>query len=128
MKNLIVASSSSIYVVDIYIIYYQFKGLICWGKRDLFYSLAQPNGMTYDQYTHHVSKAFANINISVKGLHEFEDKKAAITNAEGIFTGGGNTFLLLHQLQKFHLLTPIREANNSGTPYLGTSAVVISVV
>jgi dipeptidase E len=66
--------------------------------------------------------AFAKINITVKGIHEFEDPKIAIKNAEGIFTGGGNTFLLVSQLYKYNLMTFLAETIKDGTPYLGTSA------
>ena len=43
-------------------------------------------------------------------------------NAEAIFVGGGNTFVLVNQLYKNNLLTTIKEAVENGTPYLGTSA------
>jgi dipeptidase E len=43
--------------------------------------------------------AFAKINIAVKGIHEFEDP-ISIENAEGIFTGGGNTFVLVTLYKK----------------------------
>ena len=46
----------------------------------------------------------------------------AIENAQGIFTGGGNTFLLVQQLHDNKLLAPIRKAIIDGAPYLGTSA------
>ena len=43
-------------------------------------------------------------------------------NAEGIFTGGGNTFLLVSQLYKNNIMTLLADAVKNGTPYLGTSA------
>ncbi len=46
----------------------------------------------------------------------------AINNCKGIFTGGGNTFVLVNQLYKNGLLSPIKDAVFNGTPYLGTSA------
>ncbi|HEY4628743.1 MAG TPA: dipeptidase PepE, partial [Flavobacterium sp.] len=58
----------------------------------------------------------------VKGIHEFENFSTAITDAEGIFTGGGNTFLLVTQLYKNNIMTVLAETIKSGTPYLGTSA------
>ena len=66
--------------------------------------------------------AFAKINKTVKGIHEFEDTTAAIKNAEGIFTGGGNTFLLVSQLYKNNIMSTLAETVKNGTPYLGTSA------
>ena len=55
-------------------------------------------------------------------MHEFENPKKAIQEANGIFTGGGNTFLLVAQLYKFDVMNTLAETLNSGTPYLGTSA------
>ena len=46
----------------------------------------------------------------------------AIKNAEGIFTGGGNTFLLVTQLYKQNIMQTPSETVKNGTPYLGTSA------
>ncbi len=46
----------------------------------------------------------------------------AIEKAEGIFTGGGNTFLLVKQLYWHKVLLPLKEVLQSGTPYLGCSA------
>jgi dipeptidase E len=42
--------------------------------------------------------AFSKINI--KGIHEYEDARSAIENAEGFFTGGGSTFVLVNELYK----------------------------
>ncbi|MGL4583385.1 MAG: dipeptidase PepE, partial [Flavobacterium sp.] len=46
----------------------------------------------------------------------------AVQKAEGIFTGGGNTFLLVQQLYRTSVLDAVKEAVNNGTPYLGCSA------
>lgn len=88
----------------------------------LFIPYARPNGISHDDYTSKVAAAFAKINLTVKGIHEFEDPKRAIEEAEGIFTGGGNTFLLVSQLYKNELMQVLAETVKNGTPYLGTSA------
>src|SRR6478672_3194764 len=64
----------------------------------VFIPYARPGGITHDDYTAKVRSAFEQINLDVKGLHEFENPISALQNAEGIFTGGGNTFLLVTQL------------------------------
>ena len=87
-----------------------------------FIPFARPSGISHDDYTEIARKAFAKIGIKVKGLHEFEDYTNALKNSEGIFTGGGNTFLLVTQLYKYNLLSTLKEVVNNGTPYLGTSA------
>jgi peptidase E len=42
------------------------------------------------------------INIAVKGIHEYEDARSAIENAEGIFTGGGSTLYWSMNYTKQH--------------------------
>lgn len=88
----------------------------------LFIPYARPGGISHDDYTQKVSEAFSTINISVKGIHEFEDAQQAIKNAKAIFTGGGNTFLLVTQLYKNNIMQSLAETVKNGTPYLGTSA------
>ena len=91
-------------------------------KTILFIPFARPSGITHEEYTKKVFVAFTKIGIAVKGIHEFEDALNAIKKAEGIFTGGGNTFLLVAQLYKNKMMNALTEAVKSGTPYLGTSA------
>lgn len=88
----------------------------------LFIPYARPGGISHDEYTNNVNKAFQKIGKVAKGIHEFDDPKAAVLNAKAIFTGGGNTFVLVNQLYKNDLLESIKHAVDSGTPYLGTSA------
>ena len=66
--------------------------------------------------------ALQKINKRVVGLHKIASPIDAIRNAEAIFVGGGNTFVLVNQLYKLHLLSELQQAILSGTPYLGTSA------
>ncbi len=56
------------------------------------------------------------------GLHTFENPVQAINNAQGIFTGGGNTFLLVKQLYKNGGMSVLKNALLTGIPYLGCSA------
>lgn len=88
----------------------------------IFIPYAQPGGISFEDYNDKVQLAFDKINIKVKGLHEFENKKLAIQNAKGIFTGGGNTFLLVATLYDLNLFETLKSVIESGTPYLGTSA------
>lgn len=88
----------------------------------LFIPYARPSGISYDDYTANVQKAFAKINIKVVGVHQFQDAQKAIKSAQAIFTGGGNTFELVNQLYKNDLIEVLQTTLNAGTPYLGTSA------
>jgi len=91
-------------------------------KTLLFIPYARPGGISHDEYTSKVKATFATLNITVKGIHEFENAAEAIKNAEGIFTGGGNTFLLVTQLYQNKVMEILASVVASGTPYLGSSA------
>ncbi|WP_411893557.1 dipeptidase PepE [Winogradskyella sp. A2] len=123
MKNLIIASTSTVhgsgfleYLLD------ELKLLFKDTEEILFIPYARPGGITYDEYTSIANKAFNKIEKSVKGIHEFADANYAINNAKGIFTGGGNTFVLVNQLYKNDVIISLQSAIEDGTPYLGTSA------
>ena len=122
-KKIILASTSSLYNQE-YLEYLlptlqnHFDGC----NTLLFVPFASPGGISNDDYTKKVALAFNKINIKVEGLHTFKDKKIAIQNAEAIFTGGGNTFLLVSKLYEFDLMSVLKETIENGTPYLGTSA------
>ena len=88
----------------------------------IFIPYARPSGMTYDEYTTAVREKFEMIGIKVKGIHEFSEPVKAIENAQGVFTGGGNSFVLLNELLKNGLIEPMRKRIKSGMPYMGTSA------
>ena len=123
MRKLIIASTSTLYNSD-YLAYLlptlreHFKGV----NAILFITYARPGGITHDEYTDKVAAAFSEISINVEGIHTFENPQEAIANAQGIFTGGGNTFLLVKQLYANKILTTVQEAVDKGTPYLGCSA------
>ena len=123
MKNCIIASTSTIHGGD-YLAYIlpEIKQHFRDCKTLLFIPYARPSGISHENYTEKVALAFAKINIAVKGIHEFENPIAALEQAEGIFTGGGNTFLLVTQLYKNNLMAVLTEVIKKGTPYLGTSA------
>ncbi|TMM31022.1 dipeptidase PepE [Polaribacter aestuariivivens] len=123
MKKMIIASTSTIYgsgYLDYLLPTLQthFKGI----KTVLFIPYARPGGISYENYTTIAGKAFTKINITVKGIHEYENPKKAILNAEAIFTGGGNTFELVNQLYKNDVLSDLKLVLENGIPYLGTSA------
>jgi dipeptidase E len=123
MKKIIIASTSTLHNGN-YLDYLlpilkdHFKNV----KILLFIPYARPSGISHDEYTKKVAEVFIQINIKVKGIHEFENPIEAIEQAQGIFTGGGNTFLLVSQLYKNNILLAIEKVVKNGIPYLGTSA------
>lgn len=123
MKNLIIASTSTLHGLGyleylLPVLQNHFKN----ANTILFIPYARPSGISHNDYTAKVAEAFAKIDKKVVGLHTFENPVEAIVNAQGIFTGGGNTFLLVKQLYANNLLTTLKETLQNGTPYLGCSA------
>ncbi|MFT4753817.1 MAG: dipeptidase E [Salibacteraceae bacterium] len=88
----------------------------------IFIPFARPGGVTWDAYTKVARDFFAQFNIEVKGIHQFDDSKRALENAQGVFTGGGNTFVLLKEMYAQDLLQVLRKQVADGMPYMGTSA------
>ncbi len=123
MKNIIIASTSTIHGGS-YLEYILDELKILFKNVDdiLFIPFARPGGISHDAYTQKASEAFSKIDKTLKGIHEFDNPIEAIKNAQGIFTGGGNTFVLVNQLYKNDLIKSIKNAVENGTPYLGTSA------
>ena len=78
--------------------------------------------ISFDQYEDMVNRSLSKINLAVKSIHHFTNKKEAIEQSSGILVGGGNTFALLNQLYLEELIEPIKNKINSGTPYIGWSA------
>ncbi|WP_284651530.1 dipeptidase PepE [Flavobacterium terrisoli] len=123
MKKLIIASTSTVHGGN-YLEYLlptlenHFKDC----SEILFVPYARPGGISHDGYTDVVRSAFAKINKTVKGLHEFENPAEGIQKAQGIFTGGGNTFLLVTQLYQNKVMEVLAQTVENGTPYLGSSA------
>lgn len=87
-----------------------------------FIPYARPGGISHEAYTQLVQTAFSKIDKKVVGLHSFKDPLEGVAQAEAIFTGGGNTFLLVQQLHELGLMNVLKEKIVQGTPYLGTSA------
>ncbi len=123
MKNLIIASTSTLHGGDyLHYLLPVLENHFANCKTIVFVPYARPGGITHDEYTQTVQKAFSKINKKVVGLHTFENPAAALAAAEGIFTGGGNTFLLVTQLYQNKVMEALSKAIANGTPYLGTSA------
>ena len=123
MKRILLASTSTVYE-GTYLSYLQdelidfFTGI----EEILFVPYARPSGITHDEYTQIAQQFFNRVGKRVVGLHTFADPKKAIRQAKAIFTGGGNTFVLVNQLYGLEVMDVLREAVENGTLYMGTSA------
>jgi dipeptidase E len=123
MKNLIIASTSTLHggsYLDYLLPVLKEHFASC--KSVLFIPYARPGGISHEDYTQKVETVFKTIALEVKGLHEFSNPIEALQQAEGIFTGGGNTFLLVSQLYENKVMDVLKQTLETGTPYLGTSA------
>jgi dipeptidase E len=123
MKRMILASTSTIfggtyldYIKD------EVRDLFENAKKILFIPYARPNGISHEKYTEIASNFFNKLGITTTGIHEVKDLNRAIENYDGIFIGGGNSFLLLKQLIDNNLIDILKKAVVNGKPYLGTSA------
>ncbi|MGH8399006.1 MAG: dipeptidase PepE [Gammaproteobacteria bacterium] len=76
----------------------------------------------YEDYLERTRKNFSSIGYDVAGLHSCSDPARAVSKAEALVVGGGNTFQLLQKLYAGKLLGIIRERVLSGVPYIGWSA------
>ncbi|HEU0227204.1 MAG TPA: dipeptidase PepE [Arachidicoccus soli] len=123
MRDILLASTSTL-LGGTYLNYLKSEIIELFKSVDeiIFIPYARPSGISHDEYTEKARSFFASINKRVKGLHEFSTVTDAIKNAQGFFTGGGNTFLLVKQLHEHKLMYMLRDEVLKGKPYLGCSA------
>ena len=123
MKRILLASTSTVYG-GTYLSYLQDELIDFFTGIDdiLFVPYARPSGITHDEYTQIAQQFFNRVGKRIVGLHTFADPKKAIRQAKAIFTGGGNTFVLVNQLYGLEVMDVLREAVENGTLYMGTSA------
>ena len=122
MKKMLLASTSTIYGQK-YLEYLQdeIKTLFSGCKKILFVPYARPSGISHLEYTEKAKGVFNILNLEIIDYTN-EDLKKSLEKCDGIFIGGGNTFLLLNKLYQFSLIDILKNKIDSGIPYLGTSA------
>jgi len=122
MKKMLLASTSTIYGQK-YLEYLQdeIKTLFSGCKKILFVPYARPSGISHLEYTEKAKGVFNILNLEIIDYTN-EDLKESLEKCDGIFIGGGNTFLLLNKLYQFSLIDILKNKIDSGIPYLGTSA------
>jgi dipeptidase E len=122
MKLLIVSTSTIFgqsyldYLVD------EIKDFFTGRNRILFIPYARPSGISHDDYTAKAAEVFMKMGLETRGAHTFQTSTEAANWADGFFTGGGNTFLLLKTLYETGLFHAIDQRVRDGIPYMGTSA------
>ena len=122
MKKMLLASTSTIYGQK-YLEYLhdEIKNLFSGCKKILFVPYARPSGISHLEYTEKAKNVFKILNLEIIDYTD-EDLRESLEKCDGIFAGGGNTFLLLNKLYQYSLIDILKNKINSGIPYLGTSA------
>jgi len=85
----------------------------------LFFPFAAVS-MSFDAYTRMARKRFAKMGFELSGAHRASTR--ALRSAGGIVAGGGNTFRLLHEMQKRGWLQRVAAEVRAGKPFVGWSA------
>jgi dipeptidase E len=75
-----------------------------------------------DGYAAQARGRLEKMGYGLDSLHQAAEAREAVSRAEALFIGGGNTFRLLRELQRLSLLEPIRRRVEEGMPYIGSSA------
>ena len=79
----------------------------------------------HDGYAAKARAAFTALGHQLVSVHTFQQRAMAamaVSAADAVFIGGGNTFRLLKALYDHSLLEPIRRRCLAGMPYIGSSA------
>ena len=122
MKKMLLASTSTIYGQKyLEYLHYEIKTLFCGCEKILFVPYARPSGISHLEYTEKAKNVFKILNLEIIDYTN-EDLRESLGKCDGIFIGGGNTFLLLDKLYQYSLIDILKNKINSGIPYLGTSA------
>ena len=123
MKKMLLASTSTLYGQE-YLKYLLEEIILLFKdcKKILFIPYARPSGLTHQQYNNQVKEVFKQINLNIVDYHSENEIFDNLNKCDGIFIGGGNTFLLLNKLYEYNLISLIKNKIDSGIPYLGTSA------
>jgi len=121
--NILLASTSKVYGTS-YLSYLsdEIQQLFKDSDEVLFIPFARPGGISYSEYTKKAKMFFQSIDKDCVSITSFHKPEKAIEKADAIFTGGGNTFLLLKTLYELKLINPLRDKLEQACPYLGTSA------
>ncbi|MBN2633719.1 MAG: dipeptidase PepE [Bacteroidales bacterium] len=77
---------------------------------------------SYDLYEAKVAERFNEVGHNIVSIHKFDDPVKAISEAEVLAVGGGNTWKLLKTIRDNKLIEIIQKRVREGMPYIGWSA------
>lgn len=90
-------------------------------KKVLFFPYAAVT-FSYEEYERKVAERFREFGVGVESIHRLPSPREAVSQAEAIVVGGGNTWQLTRMLHDLGLIDAIREKVLTGTPFIGWSA------
>ena len=76
----------------------------------------------HDSYASMAQERFEKMGYALWSIHTADSPRQAVSDAQSIFVGGGNTFRLLKALYEADVLELIRHRVKEGMPYVGSSA------
>jgi dipeptidase E len=91
------------------------------ASKALFFPFAAVT-FSYDEYERKVQEKLRPLGIEVESVHRVSDAPKAVSEAQAVMVGGGNTFHLLKAIQDLNLTEAVRRRALSGAPYVGWSA------
>jgi dipeptidase E len=87
-----------------------------------FISWAVWGGHDADKMFSYGKDHWGQFGLKLKPLHKQTNYVAAIHAADAIIVGGGSIHVLVNELEKRHLMKPLKEKVQNGCLYVGTSA------
>lgn len=76
----------------------------------------------HETYAHTAEERFSQMGLLLRSVHRGQDPRTILSQSDGVFVGGGNTFRLLAQMRQKGLLEEIGSRVRSGMSYAGASA------
>jgi dipeptidase E len=76
----------------------------------------------HEAYARTAEERFGRFGLLLASVHREEDPRTVLSQSDGVFIGGGNTFRLLAQMRSKGLLDEIKQRVESGMYYAGASA------
>ncbi len=98
------------------------KAFLCKGVQTVFFIPYAAVNIAWAGYKKAVHKRFGEMGFDLISVYDKGDPVEKIRDAEAIVVGGGNTFSLLHHLQRYQIVQAIQERVSEGIPYIGWSA------
>jgi dipeptidase E len=90
------------------------------GVRRVYFAPFAVDAHEHDSYTQQTAEGLAPLGLEVVGLHKHPE---AVSTAEAIFVGGGNSFRLLKALQQHQMVEVVKQRVERGElRYMGSSA------